>query len=279
MRALLVALVATAGIVAAVASALLWTGGRDLLDEKRFTDDGIAALRAPEGRDAIAARVVAAVGVPEDPAASFVSRATIDGVVRRVVAGPAFAAALEPELVQVHRQLLELSGDPVTIDLGALEALFAQELARIDQSLAVPAERRGLRAGHPDRHRHRGSGRPRRPDRGPRHGHRRAARPRRRGAGGDRHRGRRAHAPDDGAGSVRSCCVAAAAPALARALVPDVARSRVPPPDDALAWRLAVELLDGWWLATVALAAAGALLLISASVRRPRGPRSPTPAA
>ena len=73
--------------------------------------------------------------------------------------------------------------------------------------------------------------------------------------------------------------VAAAAPALARGLVPDVARSRVPAPDDALAWRLAVELMDGWWLATVALGAAGVLLLISASVRRPGGPRTPTPAA
>ncbi len=268
MRALLVALVATAGIVAAVASALLWTGGRDLLDERRFTDDGIAALRAPEGRDAIAARVVAAVGVPEDPAASFVSRATIDGVVRRVVAGPAFAAALEPELVKVHRELLELSGEPVTIDLGALGGLFAQEFAAIDQSLALPVE--GA-VSVPDIRIATGIEAP--------------------GIPGARiadhtlaivgllalaaaalvaiaialtERTRRATA---WIGAL--LVVAAAAPALARALVPDVARSRVPPPDDALAWRLAVELLDGWWLAATALAAAGVLLLISASVRRP----------
>ena len=278
MRALLVALVATAGIVAAVASALLWTGGRDLLDERRFTDDGIAALRAPEGRDAIAARVVAAVGVPEDPATSFVSRATIDGVVTRVVAGPAFAAALEPELVRVHRRLLELSGDPVTIDLGALEALFAQELARIDQSLAVPAD--GA-VSVPDIQIATGIEAPGVP-----------------GARIADHAMAIAGLLALAAAALVAIAIAAAehtrrttawigallllaaaAPALARALVPDVARSRVPPPDDALAWRLAVGLLDGWWLATIALAAAGVLLLISASVRRPRGPRSPTPAA
>ena len=278
MRALLVALVATAGLVAALASALLWTGGRDLLDEKRFTDDGIAALRAPEGQDAIAARVVAAVGVPEDPAASFVSRATIDGVVRRVVAGPAFAVALEPELVQVHRELLELSGEPVTIDLGVLGELFARELARIDQSLAVPLD---AAVSVPDIQIATGVEAP--------------------GVPGARiaghamaivgllalaaaalvaiaialaERTRRAAA---WIGVV--LVVAAAAPALVRALVPDVARSRVPPPDDELAWRLAVELLEGWWIAAIALAAAGVLLMISAGVRRPRGPRSPTPGA
>jgi hypothetical protein len=278
MRALLVALVATAGIVVAVASALLWTGGRDLLDERRFSDDAIAALRAPEGRDAIATRVVAAVGVPGDPAASFVSRAAIDALVRRVVASPAFAAALEPELARAHREFLKLSGDPVTIDLGGVRDLVTRELAGIDQSLGVPA---GGAEAVPDIQLATGIEAP--------------------GVPGARIADHAlaivgllalaagalvaiaialaGHARRTTAWIGALLLVAAAAPALARGLVPDVARSRVPAPDDALAWRLAVELMDGWWLATVALGAAGVLLLISASVRRPGGPRTPTPAA
>jgi hypothetical protein len=278
MRALLVAVMATVGLVAALASALLWTVGRDLLDEERFTDDAIVALRAPEGRDALGARVVAAVGVPDDPAASFVSRAAIDALVRRVVFSPAFAAALAPELARAHREFLDLSGEPVTIDLGGVRELVAQELAGIDQSLAVPAE-----------------GAPSLPDIQLATGIEAPGIPGARIA--DRtpaivgllavaaaalvaiaialaERTRRATAWIGGL-----LVVAAVVPALARRLVPDVARSRVPAPDDALAWRLAVELMDGWWLATIALAAAGVLLVISATVPRPRRPRSPTPAA
>lgn len=278
MRAVLVALVATAGIVAALASALLWTAGRDLLDEQRFAEDAVAALRAPEGRDALAARVVAAVGVPGDPAATFVSRAAIDALVRRVVADPAFAAALEPELERAHRQFLELSGDPVTIDLAGVRELVARQLAGIDASLAVTA---GGAESVPDIQLATGIEAPAVP--------------------GERiadhtpaivgllalaaaallgiaialaEHTRRATA---WIGAL--LVVAAAAPALARALVPDEAQSRVPAPDDALAWRLAVELMDGWWVATIALAAAGGLLLISAYVRRPGGPRSPTQGA
>ncbi len=278
MRGLLVVVTATVGIVAALASALLWTAGRDLLDEERFTDDAIVALRAPEGRDAIGIRVIAEVGVPGDPAGSFVSRAAIDALVGRVVASPAFAAALAPELTRAHREFLELSGEPVSIDLGALRELVAQELAGLDQSLAVPAEGE---ASLPDIQLATGVEAP--------------------GIPGARIADRtpaivgllalaaaallaiaialaeRTRATTAWIGAV--LVVAAAVPALARRLVPDVARSRVPAPDDELAWRLAVELMDGWWLATIALAAAGVLLLISATVLRPRGPRSPTPAA
>lgn len=278
MRALLVALVATAGIVAALASALLWTAGRDLLDEQRFADDAIAALRAPEGRDALAERVVAAVGVPGDPAASFVSRAAIDALVGRVVAGPAFVAALEPELAQAHREFLELSGDPVTIDLGGVRELVARQLAAIDARLAAPV---GGAESVPDIRLATGIEAP--------------------GVPGARIADHTLaivgllalaaaallgiaialadHTRRATAWIGALLVVAAAAPALARALVPEVARSRVPPPDDALAWRLAVELMDRWWVATAALAAAGMLLLISASVRRRGGPRSPRPAA
>jgi hypothetical protein len=278
MRALLVALVATAGIIAAVASALLWTGGRDLLEERRFSEDAIVALRAPEGRDALAVRVVAAVGVPGDPAASFVSRAAIDALVRRVVASPAFAAALEPEFAQAHREFLDLSGDPVTIDLAGVREIVAQELAGIDQSLGVPA---GGADAVPDIQLATGIEAPGVP-----------------GARIADHTlaivgllalaaaallaiaiAAAEHTRRATAWIGVLLLVAAAAPALARGLVPDVARSRVPAPDDALAWRLAVELMDGWWPATTVVAAAGVLLLISASVRRPRGPRSPTPAA
>lgn len=277
MRALLVAVVATAGIAAALAAALLWTGGRDLLDDERFADDAIAALRAPEGRNALAARVVEAAGSPEDPAASLVSRATIDGLVRRVVARPAFAAALEPELALVHRRFLELSGEPVVIDLGGVRELVAQELARIDPSRPAPAGAESLR----DIRLATGIEAP--------------------GVSGTRIADRIPAIVGllalAGAALVAIACAlaertrratawigaflvaAAAAPAAARGLVPDVARSRVPAPDDALAERLAVELMDPWWSATIALAAAGVLLLISATVLRPRHPPSPTPAA
>jgi hypothetical protein len=278
MRSLLVAGAAIAAIVAALAAALLWTGGRDLLDDERFAQDVIAAMRGPEGRNSLAVRVVDAIGPEGSPAASFVSRASIDAVVRRVVADPAFAAVLEPVVARAHRRFLGLSGDPVTIDLGGLREPVARELAEIDQGLParLPSEESlrdielatGIEApGVP----------------GARIAERATAvvgllalaAVALAGVAVALAEGTRRAAAWVGALLV----AAAAAPAAARLLLPEVARRQVPAPDDALAERLAAELLNGWWAATTVLGAAGALLLISASARWRRRPPTPRPAA
>lgn len=279
MRGLLVGAAAVLAVVAALAAALLWTGGRDLLDDQRFADDAVAALRAPEGRAALAFRVLDAVlarqasGSPTAEAAAPL----IDRAVARVVERPAFAAALAPALALAHRTLLDLSGEPVTIDLAALRTLVAQEVGRIDPRLSalVPSADSVM-----DIRLATGVEVPAVP------GARLA----------DRapaivallavvalalagvaiclaSRSRRAAAWIGAA-----LLVAAAAPAAVRYGLPEVARSQVAAPDDALAERLAVELLGGWIAASAALAAVGLVLLVSASVWRSRRPPSPRPA-
>lgn len=276
MRAFVVGVAGAAAVVAALAAALLWTG-RDLLDDRRFADDAIVALRAPEGRGALAVRVRAAIDDARGSGGATVvavDDASVDAVVGRVTRRPAFAPALAPALALAHRRLLRLSGEPVTVDLAALRDLVAGELGRIDPRLAALL-----------------------PDAGAVEDVRLSTGVEVPGVPGARladrapaitillavvavalagvaialaDRSRRATAWIGAA-----LLLAAAAPAAARYLVPAEAGSRVAPPDDALAERLAAELLSGWVAAAAALAGAGLVLLVSASVGRSSRPRRP----
>jgi hypothetical protein len=138
MRRPLAALAAVLGVLAAVLAASLWTAGREALDEDRFADRAIAALRAPQGREAIAERVAVAIRPRVSPE---VPDATVDAAARtavdRIAGRPEFAAALRPQLVQVNRALVDLSGDDVVVDLAPIGTIAAGELAVIDPALVA----------------------------------------------------------------------------------------------------------------------------------------------
>jgi len=273
------AVLAAAGVLVALAAALLWTAGSVLLDEDRFTERTIAALRAPEGQAAIAARVtaLARVGAPAIVPSGLIGRGA-DEAVATAVARPGFATAAAPAIRAARRDLLEQPGEPTTIDLGPMRELVGAELARIDPRLlgllppAGAAERVQVRV---------------------------ATGVDARGVPIDELSGRAAAAtallalaaaalialgaalaarPARAAALAGlALLVAAVVPAAVRLALPPLAEARVAPPDDALARRLVREMLGGWVAATAVLAAAGLALLVaglvSARRRRPPTPR------
>jgi hypothetical protein len=270
------AVLAAAGVLAALAAAVLWTAGSVLLDEDRFTERTVAALRAPEGQAAIAARVtaLARAGAPAIVPPALIGQG-VDRAVAAAVARPAFATAAGPAIRSARRRLLEQPGEPATIDLAAMRELVGAQLAGIDPRLAGLLPPAG--AAGPVRVQV-------------------ATGPDLRGVPVDELSGRAAAATAllalaaaalialaaamaprparavalAGAGLV----AAAAVPAVLRLALPPLAEDRVAPPDDALAGRLVQELLAGWVAATAILAGAGLALLVAGlvSARRRRPP-------
>ena len=270
------AVLAAAGVLVALAAAVLWTAGSVLLDEDRFTERTVAALRAPEGQAAIAARVaaLARAGAPAIVPAELIGRG-VDEAVATAVARPGFASAAAPAIRAARRHLLEQPGEPTTIDLGPIRELVGAELARIDPRLlgllppAGAAERVQVRV---------------------------ATGVDARGVPIDELSGRAAAAtallalaaaalialgaalaarPARAAALAGlALLVAAVVPAAVRLALPPLAEARVAPPDDALARRLVREMLGGWVAATAVLAAAGLALLVAGlvSARRRRPP-------
>jgi len=282
VRAGIAATAAALGILLALCAAVLWTAGRDALDEDRFSERTVAALRSPEGREAITARVFAALAGRGVTGASAAVDEAVSGAVERTVAQPDFAATMEPSLVRAHRRLLELSGEPVEVDLEGVRALVAGELATIDPNLVglVPPEGSlgAVRVAEP---------------------------PEVPALPAEELEGRvpaAVAALSLAAAALLACAVAlarrparlarlagvalvvlAAVPVVMGLLVPGIAEDAVDPPDDALAGRLAEELLGAWIWGAAALAVAGAGLVVVAgaagrATRRAR-PRSRRPAA
>jgi hypothetical protein len=279
MRAALAAVAGAAGVLAALAAAVLWTAGSVILDEDRFTERTVAALRTPEGQAAISARATAAVRgsapVPEGLAAPAVREA-----VAGVVPTRAFAVAAAPAIRSARRSLLDRSGEAAAIDLATTRDLLAGRLAQIDPRLAGLLPAAGA-AGDL----------------------RVATGVDARGLPADELSGRAPAAtallalaaaaliglavalaarPARAAAWAGAALLAGAlVPVALRLALPPVAEDRVAPPDGALARRLAEGLLGGWAPATAALAAAGLALLVGGLLsarRRPR-PRSPRRAA
>jgi hypothetical protein len=269
VRALAAGIAAALGLAAALAAAVLWTAGANLLDEDRFADRAVAALRTEKGRRAVADRVARAVTAR---APSALPQAQVQQAALRAVAAispaPGYERALRPALVTAHRDLLELDGEPVEVDLAGLYGDLLGALATADPRLVALLP-------------------------GPE-------------ALGDVRVATGIEAPAVPASelegrvpeAVAALSLAAAllialalalsarparlamalggllallavVPAVLRLLVPAVAEDAVAPPDDGLARRLAEGLLGGWSAAALALAAAGAgLALVAALARR-----------
>jgi hypothetical protein len=283
VRAGLAATAAVLGVLFALCAAVLWTAGRDALDDRRFSERTVEALRSPEGRHAISARVSAALagrGATDVPSAAV--DAAVSAAVARTVAEPGFAAVMRPSLALAHRVLLELSGEPVEVDLERIRMLVAGELAMIDPRLVdrlpPPGSLDAVRAGEPPEF-------PVIP--------------------GAELEGRVPLATGVlslVAAALLACAVAlarrparlarlagaalvvvAAVPIAMGLLVPGILEEAVDPPDDGLAGRLAEELLGGWaWSAAALVVAGGGLVVVAAAsgraTRRARPP-SRRPAA
>jgi hypothetical protein len=279
MRTAAVTTAAILAVVAALAAALLWTAGHDLLDEDRFADDVVAALGSTPGQAAITQRLSA---LARDRIPPATPTPVIEAAVGRAVAAgaesPAFAKALSPAAVQVHRRLTDDPGAEVEVDLVALRASLERELTEVDPLLAagLPPE-----SEFPSVRLSTGLDGPVLPGsalagRVPAAvallcllaaalaivaialSGRRARTARRIGS---------------------ALIVAAVVPAAIRLLAPRAAEAAVARPDDELARDLAERLLGSWAGASAGLLAAAGLLFVLAALRLPEGPRSRRPAA
>lgn len=121
----------------ALASAVLWTVGRQALDDRRFADETVAALSSTAGRAAISARLADQVRgrVPASVPPADVDRA-IAAAVDRAAASPRFAPVLAGVVLHAHDLIISGSGEPVEIDLGQLRALLVSELDGVDPTIA-----------------------------------------------------------------------------------------------------------------------------------------------
>ncbi|MGD9696003.1 MAG: hypothetical protein AB7V42_10130 [Thermoleophilia bacterium] len=265
MRSGLGGLLAGIGVLLALIAALLWTGGRDALDEGRFADRGVEALSTPEGEAAIVARLRAMAQARLPASVVAAAPRLIDRAVAEIVRRPGFAPAMRPALRAAHRVMITEAGEPVVIDLGGLRPLLARELAALDPRLPrlLPPSSSfegvevatGLRpTGLPiDRLEGEvpvialvlalaaagflaiGIAISRRP-------------------------------PRAAAAAGIALVLLAALPGLVRYGLPAAARDLIDPPNDALAGRLAEALLGGWVVATIAMALAGAALVAGAAL-------------
>lgn len=138
MRPALAAAAGALAIVVALAAAVLWTAGRDLLDERRFGTHATASLVSTPGREALS--LVIGRQVRDRTTAEFTNE-QVYGAVRRAVdeiaAWPGLDDALSGAIAEAYDEAVDHPGDPIVIDLAALRDPLEQRLAGIDPALAT----------------------------------------------------------------------------------------------------------------------------------------------
>lgn len=117
-------------LAAALAAQTVWIAA-GALDADRFADSAVEALRAPEGRDAIAAGIREAAGVP----ATGAGDAVVDRAVAAVVEDPSFPRLVRPGLTEAHRSYLR--GDGAALDLEPVRGEVARRVTAVDPGLAA----------------------------------------------------------------------------------------------------------------------------------------------
>jgi hypothetical protein len=265
-------LAAILGVVAALTAAVLWTGGRNVLDADRFASRTVAALHSTPGRAALTQGISAQIR----SRAPAIPRPEVDTAVERAVdavaADPAFAPALTGALTRAHRAILENPDEPIEVDLAALRTLVARELetrdprlvallppapelegARVSTGLRVPAIPGSRLAGHVP------------------------ALVALLALGAALLLALAIVASDRSGRTARRIGAALIAlspvPAAIGLLVPRAAEAAVSPPDDELARDLAERLLASWPGPALALFAAGAAIVALSLIRGGEGPR------
>jgi hypothetical protein len=129
-RSFAAAVCVLACLAAALAAQTVWIAA-GALDADRFAAAGVAALRAPEGREALAAEIRAAAGVPSTGAGARV----VDQAVAAVVGDPAFPRLVRPGLAEAHRSYLR--GDGAALDLEPVRAEVARRVTATDAAFAA----------------------------------------------------------------------------------------------------------------------------------------------
>lgn len=129
-RSLAAGLCVVLALVAALLAQTVWIAA-GALDAERFADAAVTALRAPEGREAIATQIREASGIPAAGPAADV----LDQAVGAVVADPAFAPLVAPGLARAHRSYLR--GDGARLDLEPVRAEVAARAGAVDPALAA----------------------------------------------------------------------------------------------------------------------------------------------
>ena len=138
MRPAAATVAAILGVVAALAAAVLWTAGRDVLDEHRFARHAVASLVLTPGREALTVTLARRLsdrtgGAPIPSGVYAVARGAVDGV----ATAPGLSAALSGALAAAHRAVVAHPGDPVEIDLAAIREPLAARMESADPRLAA----------------------------------------------------------------------------------------------------------------------------------------------
>ncbi len=139
MRTALAVTAAVLGVVAALAAAVLWTAGRDTLDEDRFADHAVASLVSTPGREALTVILAERLQRPRRDRPPIPSelyaraRAAVDQVATPERLDRLLTVALE----NAYHAVVVRPGDAVAIDLEALSASLADRLEPSAPALAA----------------------------------------------------------------------------------------------------------------------------------------------
>lgn len=138
MRAAAATIAAVLGVAAALAAAVLWTAGRDTLDEERFATHAVASLVSTPGREALTVTLAQRLYGPRGDRPPIPSElyAEARAAVERVATAPAFEELLSSSIAAAHRAVVAHPGDEVAIDLAALSDPLARRLEQVDPALA-----------------------------------------------------------------------------------------------------------------------------------------------
>ncbi len=274
MKPAAAAVAAILAVAVALGAAVLWTAGRNVLDEDRFADHTVAALASTPGRLSMTLRISGAVRLraPQEITTPEIEEA-VGRAVDTVAGSPAFAQILTPVAIAAHRRVVGEPGEPVEMDLSGLQGPLSEALAATDGRLAARLPSDGAFA---DVRISPGIEEPVVP--------------------GSALAGRLpavtgllviaaaalgalalalSRRPEGTARRMASALILAAiVPAVIRLLAPRAAEAAVARPDDELARDLATRLLGAWVGPSVILLAAAAALLALGGLRGREGPPS-----
>ena len=136
------ALLIIVGILAALLAEGVWLAGRALAPGS-LADAAVAAMRSPEGQEAIADRVEASL---EESSGRPAPRATVETAVHAVVASGTFPVLMRRSIMEARAKGFSRGGGAGGADLGPLRPGLAAQLRKRDPPLAAalpPPQRLG----------------------------------------------------------------------------------------------------------------------------------------
>jgi hypothetical protein len=139
-RRVLAGLCATLAVLVLAAAAILVYLRVELLDEQRFADRAVEAVRDPQVRATIADRAVgAAIQVEPDLLAA---RPLLVSAVRGAIDTPAFERLVRAAAVNAHRVLFDEDEPTIAVDIADAAELIVPAVRSVDPELAAELPRR-----------------------------------------------------------------------------------------------------------------------------------------